>query len=165
MEKAIKPYEEIKEILGDASPAWEKLLSHIRYHYAMDEKWVEGKPTHKTYHNLFIRRSGKSLIMFGIRVGYFQTCVVLGKDEREKFEAQRDTFGDVICQEYDRAETYHDGKWLGFDISDESLLDDIIRLLHLKRKPNRKVFPESLEQCGRLNLGMSHDEITRQLIP
>ena len=165
MEKAIKPYKEVKEILGDASPTWEKLLGHIRYHYVMDEKWVEGKPTHKTYHSLFVRRSGKSLIMFGIRVGYFQTCIVLGKDEREKFEAQREKFGKVICQEYDRAETYHDGKWLVFEMSDDSLLNDIIALLHLKRKPNQKVFPENLEECSRLDLGMSHVEITSQLIP
>ena len=164
MEKAIKSYKEVKEILGSAYPAWEKLLGHIRYYYAMDEKWVEGKPTHKTYHNLFIRRSGKSLIMFGIREGYFQTCVVLGKAEREKFEAQRDTFDKIICQEYDEAETYHDGKWLGFDISDEALLDDIIRLLHLKRKPNRKILPDNLEKCGRLDLGLSHEEITGLIV-
>ena len=165
MENTIKPYEEVKEILGAASPSWEKLLSYIRYHYAMDEKWVEGKPTNKTYHNLFIRRSGKSLIMFAIREGYFQTCIVLGKDERERFEAHREQFGEAICKEYDAAQTYHDGKWLAFDISDETLLDDIISLLHLKRKPNRKVFPDSLEECGRLDLGMSHEEITKQLIP
>ena len=68
MEKAIKSYSEVKEILGSAYPAWEKLLGHIR-------------------------------------------------------------------------------------------------LLHLKRKPNRKVLPDNLEKCGRLDLGLSHDEITNLLIP
>ena len=38
-------------MLGAASPAWEKLLGYIRYHYVMDEKWAEGKPTHKHYYN------------------------------------------------------------------------------------------------------------------
>ena len=46
----------------------------------------------------------------------------------------------------------------------ESLLDDIIRLLHIKRKPNRKVLPESIEKCGCLDLGLSHEDITERLI-
>ena len=164
MDNAVKPYEEVKTMLGSTSTAWEKLVGHIRYHYVMDEKWVEGKPTHKNYNNLFIRRGGKSLIILAVRENYFMVAVVLGKAERDKFDEQRETFGETVCKEYDKAETYHDGKWLGFDVYDEGPVDDIIRLLHLKRKPNRKVLPESLEMCGCLDLGLSHDEITKRLI-
>ena len=32
----------------------------------------------------------------------------------------------------------HDGKWLMFEPVDTSLFDDFIRLLGIKRKPNRK---------------------------
>jgi len=163
MDRQIKPYKEVKAMLGNASAAWEKLLGHIRFYYVMDELWQPGKSTHKNYNNLYIRRSGKSLIMFGIREGYFMTCVVLGKEEREKFDAQRETFSDAICKEYDQAETYHDGKWLGFDMRDDSLVNDIIRLLHLKRKPNRKRLPQCLETCGCLDLGMSHEDITNSI--
>ena len=163
MDRAIKAYSEVKAMLGNASPAWEKLVGHIRFYYVMDEKWVEGKPTHKNYNNLFIRRGGKSFVILGIREGYFIAAIVLGKDERAKFDEQRETFGEAVCKEYDEAETYHDGKWLGFDVSDESLVDDIIRLLHLKRKPNRKILPESLEKCARLDLGLSHADITNCL--
>ena len=163
MDNAIKPYEEVKMMLGSASTAWEKLVGYVRYHYIMDEKWEEGKPTHKNYNNLFIRRSGKSFIMLSIREGYFIAGVVLGKNERDKFDELRETFSEIICKEYDEAETYHDGKWLGFEVRDESLIDDIIRLLEIKRKPNRKTLPDSLEKCGCLDLGLSHEEITNCL--
>ena len=163
MDRAIKPYEQVKAMLGSASPAWEKLVGHIRFFYVMDELWKEGNPTHKNYNNLYIRRGGKSLIIFGIREGYFIACIVLGKDERAKFDEQRETFGEVVCKEYDEAETYHDGKWLGFEVRDESLVDDMIRLLHMKRKPNRKILPESLKKCGCLDLGLSHEDITNLL--
>ena len=126
---------------------------------------MEGNPTHKNYNNLYIRRGGKSLVILGIREGYFVVCIVLGKDEREKFDEQRESFSEAVCKEYDEAETYHDGKWLAFDVRDESLIDDIIRLIQIKRKPNRKVLPESVEECGRLDLGLSHEEITNYLIP
>ena len=164
MDRPIKPYKQVKAILGSASPAWEKLIGHIRYFYVMDEQWAEGKPTHKHYNNLFIRRSGKSFVILSIREGFFIVGVVLGKNERDKFDEQRETFGEVVCKEYDEAKTYHDGKWLGFEVRDESLIDDIVRLLHIKRKPNRKVLPENLEKCGRLDLGLSHEDITNRLI-
>ncbi|MCL2403096.1 MAG: DUF3788 domain-containing protein [Coriobacteriia bacterium] len=162
MDRAIKPYVEVKALLGSASPAWEKLVGHIRYHYAMDELWKEGKPTHKGYNDLFIRRSGKSLIILSIREDHFKACIVLGKNEREKFEEQQEAFSEAVRSVYDEAHTYHDGKWLGFDIYDDSLIDELIRLLHLKRKPNRKVLPESTTEveCGCLDLGLSHEDIT-----
>ena len=164
MNQSVKSYQEVKEMLKDASSAWEKLVGHIRYYYVMDEKWVEGKPTHKHRNNLYIRRSGKSFVILSIREGYFEVCVVLGKDERVKFEEQRTLFSTAICQEYDNAHTYHDGKWLGFEVREESQVDDIIRLIHLKRKPNRKELPVSLERCGCLDLGLSSTEITDLIV-
>jgi len=164
MDRPTKPYEQIEAMLGSASSAWEKLVGHIRFYYAMDEVWDEGKPTNKHYNNLRFRRGGKTLVTLCVREGYFIACVVLGKDEREKFDEQREAFGEAVCKVYDEAHTYHDGKWLGFEVYDESLIDDIIRLLPIKRKPNRKILPESIDACGRLDLGLSHEDITNCLI-
>ena len=164
MDRAIKPYEQVKTMLGSASSAWEKLAGHIRFYYVMDELWEEGKPTHKHYNNLRFRRGGKTLITFSIRDGYFIACVVLGKEERDKFDEQRETFGKIACTVYDETHIYHDGKWIAFDVYDETLIDDIIRLIHIKRKPNRKVLPENLKKCGCLDLGLSHEDISRKLI-
>jgi len=164
MDRATKPYEQVKTALGDAAPAWEKLTGHIRFYYAMDELWEEGNPNHKHYNNLRFRRGGKTLITLCIREGYFIACIVLGKDEREKFDQQREAFSQTVRKGYDDAQTYHDGKWLGFDIYNEELIDDFIRLLPIKRKPNRKVLPQSLEECGRLDIGLSHEDITSWLV-
>lgn len=163
MDRATKPYSEVQTLLKGASSAWEKLIGHIRFYYEMDEIWQEGKPTHKNYNNLYFKRGGRSFTIFGIREGYFIACIVLGKDEREKFDAGRDEFSETVCKEYDNAKTYHDGKWLGFDVSDESLIDDIIRLLEIKRKPNRKILPDDFKKCGKLDIGLSHQDITKLL--
>jgi hypothetical protein len=160
-ERLTKPYPEVKSLLGNASGAWEKLTGYIRYNYEIDENWAEGKPTHKHYNNLFFKRSGKPLISFALREGFFLASVTLGKKEREKFDEQRENFSQAVLKEYDEAETLHDGKWLGFEIRDDSLNDDLIRLMQIKRKPNRKILPESIEKCGRLDIGMSHEEITK----
>ncbi|MCL2547197.1 MAG: DUF3788 domain-containing protein [Oscillospiraceae bacterium] len=164
MDRPTKSYDQVKAMLGQASSAWEKLTGAIRYHYVMDENWAEGNSTHKHYNNLYFKRGGKTLVMLCIREGYFIACVVFGKEERKKFDEQREMFGEAICEEYDEAETYHDGKWLGFDVHNESLIEDIVNLLQIKRKPNRKTLPENLEMCGRLDIGLSHEDITNIII-
>lgn len=167
MDRPTKTHGEVKAMLGSANIPWEKLIAHIRYHYAMDEKWVEGKPTHKNRNNLFFSRGGKSFTIFSIREGYFIACVVLGKAEREQFDEQRETFSQAVCKVYDAAETLHDGKWLGFEIHDDDppLTEDIIRLFHIKRKPNRKILPARLEPCAHLPIGLSHEDITNIICP
>ena len=164
MDRPTKAYNEVKAMLGAASNAWEQLVGHIRFDYEIDEIWAEGNPAHKYYNTLTFKRGGKSLITLCLRKGFFIVCVVLGAKERDKFEEQRESFSEVACETYDAAKTYHDGKWLGFDVYDSSLVDDFIRFIHIKRKPNRKVLPQSIEKCGCLDIGLSHQEITKELI-
>ena len=161
MDRPIKPYNDVIALLGDASTAWEKLVGYIRFNYEMDENWAEGKPTHKHFNNLFIKRSGKALLSLHLRDGFFLVSVTFGGNECDKFEKQRASFGETVRNEYDTAEILHDGKWLGFEVRNDSLIDDIIHLVQIKRKPNRKVFPKDIEKCGRLDIGMSHDQITK----
>jgi len=87
---------------------------------------------------LKFRRGGKTLVTLYARDGYFKVNIVFGKDERTKFEECQAEFCDAIRKIYEDANTYHDGKWLWIDICDDTLFDDIARLLKIKRKPNRK---------------------------
>lgn len=64
--------------------------------------------------------------------------VILGKDECLKFEKDRENYSKEVQRIYDEAKTYHDGEWIMFEPIDTSLFDDFIRLLGIKRKPNRK---------------------------
>lgn len=64
--------------------------------------------------------------------------IIFGKEERKKFEAARESFSKEIQEVYDNATTYHDGKWMMFDLNDSSFFDDFVKLLAIKRKPNKK---------------------------
>ena len=64
--------------------------------------------------------------------------IVFGKDERLKFEADKETFSKEVQEIYENTHTYHDGKWIMFEPKDTSLFKDFVRLLSVKRKPNRK---------------------------
>ena len=63
--------------------------------------------------------------------------VIFGKDERKKFEKERDCYSKETQTIYDKAQTYHDGKWMMFEPTDTALFSDFMRLLSIKRKPNR----------------------------
>ena len=64
--------------------------------------------------------------------------LIFGKAEREKFEADRQNFSQAVQRGYDEAQTYRDGKWVMFTLEDTSMFEELIRLLQIKRKPNRK---------------------------
>ena len=64
--------------------------------------------------------------------------IILGKDERAKVEEIRGELSDKVLKEYDSAEVYHDGKWVMFTPDDRSAFDDYMKLLSIKRKPNKK---------------------------
>ena len=64
--------------------------------------------------------------------------IIFGKDERIKFEDIRNTLSHSIGRQYDAAKTYHDGKWVMFEPTNTDEFDDYMKLLAIKRKPNRK---------------------------
>ena len=87
---------------------------------------------------LKFRQGKKTIVTIYIHEDKFSFLVIFGKKEREIFERQRDEFSEYVCGYYDSSKTYHDGKWMMFQPVDTSLFPDFIRLLNIKRRPNRK---------------------------
>lgn len=115
---------------------WEKLCALIDEKYDMDCLWNNGGKAW-TYEYKY-RWGGKTLCALYARENCVGFMVILGKDERLKFEKDRENYSKEVQQIYNEAQTYHDGKWIMFEPIDTSLFDDFIRLLGIKRKPNRK---------------------------
>lgn len=115
---------------------WEKLCALIDEKYDMDCLWDRGGKVW-TYEYKY-RRGGKTLCALYARENCVGFMIILGKDERLKFEKDRESYSKEVQRIYDETKTYHDGKWIMFEPIDTSLFDDFIRLLRIKRKPNRK---------------------------
>ncbi len=114
---------------------WIKLCDLIEEKYDMDRLWDKGGKAW-TYEYKY-RRGGKTLCALYAREKCVGFMVILGKDERLKFEEDRENYSKDVQKIYDETQTYHDGKWMMFEPTDTSLFDDFIRLLGIKRKPNR----------------------------
>lgn len=114
---------------------WNKLCASIDEKYDMDRLWNQGGKAWNYEYKY--RRGGKTLCALYAREKCVGFMVILGKDERLKFEADRENYSEEVQKIYDETHTYHDGKWMMFEPVDTSLFDDFIRLLGIKRKPNR----------------------------
>lgn len=114
---------------------WQKLCAAIDEKYDMDCIWNSGGKAW-TYEYKY-RRGGKTLCALYARENCVGFMVILGKDERVKFESVRNEYSESVQKVYDDSKTYHDGKWLMFEPKDQSLFDDFMKLLLIKRKPNR----------------------------
>jgi hypothetical protein len=62
---------------------------------------------------------------------------VFGGEEREKAEKILLELTPSVRKAYTEATTYHDGKWLAIVADRRETLDDIEKLLAVKRKPKR----------------------------
>lgn len=129
--------EQMTDLVGKSLwEIWEKLCALIEEKYDMDCLWNNGGKAW-TYEYKY-RRGGKTLCALYARENCVGFMVILGKEERLKFEKDRENYSKEVQRIYDEAKTYHDGKWIMFEPIDNSLFDDFIRLLGIKRKPNRK---------------------------
>ena len=115
---------------------WNQLCALIEEKYDMDRLWNQGGKAW-TYEYKY-RRGGKTLCALYARENCIGFMIILGKDERAKFEQERGRYSREVQRIYDEAQTYHDGKWMMFEPADTSLFDDFIRLPGIKKRPNRR---------------------------
>ncbi len=115
---------------------WVALCATIDERYDMDRLWNGGGKAW-TYEYKY-RRGGKTLCALYAREKKIGFMVIFGKAEQAAFEAERGQYSQRVQAIYDGAKTYRDGKWVMFEPADLSMVDDFVRLLAIKRRPNRK---------------------------
>lgn len=115
---------------------WTALCNTIDQKYDMERLWNNGGKAWKYEYKY--RRGGKTLCALYAKENCLGFMVIFGKEERIKFEADRQNYSLEVQKVYDKATTYHDGKWMMFELTDTSLFADIEKLLLIKRKPNKK---------------------------
>lgn len=129
--------EELENLLGkELYDLWNSLCRFVEQKYEMEQLWNSGGKAW-TYEYKY-RRGGKTLCALYAKEGILGFMIILGKDERAKFESQRELFSQETQSAYDESTTFHDGKWIMFDVKDMNLFNDFEQLLLIKRKPNRK---------------------------
>jgi hypothetical protein len=121
----------LNELPPNISEVWKKLISYVRIKYDMDESW-KGE-------TLKFKKSGRTIFSVSVKPHTVEACIIFGQREREKFEDNYENFSERVQQIYTASTTYHDGKWLFLDVYNVKFIDEFVKLLKIKKKPNRKV--------------------------
>ena len=115
---------------------WEKLTEAVDSLYDTDRLWNKGFGDWKIEYKY--RRGGKTLCTFYAKNNAANLLITYGKAEREKFEEIKDSIAKPLQDIYEKTEVLHDGKWLWIPLDDKVEILDIIAMLKIKRRPNRK---------------------------
>lgn len=118
----------------ESARRWDRLLGFIDASYpgVFRGEWQYGGARHGW--TLRFRKSRSFCTLVPER-GHMSVVIVFGAAERDKAEALIPTLVSHVRDDYQKATTYHDGKWVLIDVDADNVLDDIERLLELKRRP------------------------------
>lgn len=129
--------EELEKLVGiDKVNIFNDIVDEITKLYDMEQIWNNGGKKW-TYEYKF-RKGGKTLCAFYFKDDTLGFMIIFGKNERTKVEEIRNELSSSVLETYDNAETFHDGKWVMFNITNNSIIEDLKKLLFIKRKPNRQ---------------------------
>jgi hypothetical protein len=79
-------------------------------------------------------KKSKSFCQFIPRQKKFIILIVFGAKERDQVEKVTGDLNPKTKAEYDKAKTYHDGKWLFLNVGNKDIVKDAQKLLSMKRK-------------------------------
>jgi len=129
--------EQLEDLLSiETLLIWNELTDAIDSLYDVDRLWDKGFGDWKIEYKY--RRGGKTLCTFYAKEDVANLLITYGKVEREKFEGMKTSVSRQLQDIYESTETLHDGKWLWIPLDDSINIADIIEMLKIKRRPNRK---------------------------
>lgn len=121
-----------------------EIMVFMRGKYRLDEIG-DGKD------ELKFKQGAKTILTIYLHEDKYTFLLIFGKKEREVFETRRDEFSKYILDYYEGSKTYHDGKWMFIDVTTQEQLEEVKKLVLIKKKPNRKPFPKEnvvYSMCG-----------------
>ncbi len=134
LNKEHRPSKElILETIGETAPYWLDLNRYIKASYDFEPELVfYGK---KYGWTLRYRKSGRTLCSLFPETEAFSTLIVLGKKEAEKALAVLDGFNAKIRAVLQNTDQLHDGRWLWIRVLDPDDVEDLKKLLRIKKRP------------------------------
>ena len=115
---------------------WDDMIAEIDHLYDVDRLWSKGFGDWAVEYKY--RRGGKTLCTFYAKKDVANILITYGKAEREKFEKMKETVSVTIQELYDNTKALHDGKWLWIPITSDLRKEDVLTMLRIKRRPNKK---------------------------
>ena len=129
--------EQVNRLLPkDTLQIWDEWTKAIDALYDVDRLWDKGFGDWEIESKY--RRGGKTLCTFYAKHDAAHLLIIYGQSEREKFEQMKAAISKTLQTVYEETAIYHDGKWLWIPLDNKIAIEDILEMLKIKRRPNRK---------------------------
>jgi hypothetical protein len=122
-----------KAIGNDAKKAWDGIHKFLARYYEIEPETVFYGKNYGW--NIRYRKSGKTLCSLFPEKGSFSFLIVLGKKEVEKASGMLIGFSANIQDIILNTEQLHDGRWLWIRVYKIEEIDDIKKLILIKKRP------------------------------
>jgi hypothetical protein len=127
--------EEITAFIAEpAKAAWAKLTRFLNENYDIAPEKIYDK---KQGWDVRYRKSGKTLIMLTPEKTAVRVLLVLGREESQKALSMQNELSAKMYKQIEDTKQLHDGRWLWIRLDTAKDVEDIERLLPVKRKPRK----------------------------
>ena len=137
IDKEHKPTEkEIMDFIGEkAKESWLEMKRFIEDNYEIMPETVFYGVNYGW--NVRYRKSGRTLCSFFPEKGGFSVLIVLGRKESKEALSIRNKLSSRIYELLENTKQLHDGRWLWIRLAAKHDIDDIKKLLKIKKKPKK----------------------------
>ena len=125
-------WEQVTEYI--CSPLWADFNERIQSAYQIKPCMEHSRCSMQAGWNIKYKKSGRSLCTLYPMQGYFIALVVVGSREFTEAEFLMPQCSDDVQTVFKNTKTGNGQKWLMLDVRDREIMDDVFRLINLRRR-------------------------------
>ena len=125
-------WEQVTEYIG--SPLWAEFNERIQSAYQIKPCMEYSRCSMQAGWNIKYKKGGKSLCTLYPMQGYFIALVVVGSHELMEAEFLMPQCSDYVQTVFKNTKTGNGQKWLMLDVRDRGIMDDVFRLINLRKR-------------------------------
>ena len=125
-------WEQVTEYIG--SPLWAEFNERIQSAYQIKPCMEYSRCPMQAGWNIKYKKGGKSLCTLYPMQGYFIALVVVGSHELTEAEFLMPQCSDYVQTVFKNTKTGNGQKWLMLDVRDRGIMDDVFRLINLRKR-------------------------------
>ena len=125
-------WEQVTEYIG--SPLWADFNERIQSAYQIKPCMEHSRCSMQAGWNIKYKKGGKSLCTLYPMQGYFIALVVVGSRELTEAEFLMPQCSDYVQTVFKNTKTGNGQKWLMLDVRDREIMDDVFRLINLRKR-------------------------------
>lgn len=125
-------WEQATEYIG--SPLWAEFNERIQSAYQIKPCMEYSRCSMQAGWNIKYKKGGKSLCTLYPMQGYFIALVVVGSHELTEAEFLMPQCSDYVQTVFKNTKTGNGQKWLMLDVRDRGIMDDVFRLINLRKR-------------------------------